>query len=454
MQIYRNRRKDIKHTMEGQNKSLFQLFVPLCLETIFYMLSGMVDTLMLSSVGDQAVGAVGTANTYIGVFIIMYSVVSMGMLAVMTQNIGAGRPGIACQAKTLGLWFNGILGVVMSVFLFFCSDGILYVVGIAPALKEPAVQYLRIVGGGSILNAMIPILAGYLRAFGYTKQPLIATVTGNILNFILNAVFLFRFHLGVQGVASATVISKVVNLILIVIFVRRLIPAKKYSERVNSGEILLKIIRIGLPSALENIIYNIAMTLVIRFLNQMDTEGINVAARSYTAQITNLSFCVGSALAQANAIMTGWYMGAGKYEICDKQTKKSAAIGAVLAMGTEFLFAVSAPVLISFFTQDKSMVELVQKLMFIDIALEAGRVTNLVYGNALKTSGDAVFPVILGAVFMFLCAAGGTYLLGIQLHLAVVGAYIGLTADECCRAVGMLLRWRSGAWKKKGLIED
>ena len=208
----------------------------------------------------------------------------MGMLAVMTQNIGAGRPGIACQAKTLGLWFNGILGVVMSVFLFFCSDGILYVVGIAPALKEPAVQYLRIVGGGSILNAMIPILAGYLRAFGYTKQPLIATVTGNILNFILNAVFLFHFHLGVQGVASATVISKVVNLILIVIFVRRLIPAKKYSERVNSGEILRQIIRIGLPSALENIIYNVAMTLVIRFLNQMDTEGINVAARSYTAQ--------------------------------------------------------------------------------------------------------------------------------------------------------------------------
>ena len=135
MQIFRNRRKDIKHTMEGQNKSLFQLFVPLCLETIFYMLSGMVDTLMLSSVGDQAVGAVGTANTYIGVFIIMYSVVSMGMLAVMTQNIGAGRPGIACQAKTLGLWFNGILGVVMSVFLFFCSDGILYVVGIARRRK-------------------------------------------------------------------------------------------------------------------------------------------------------------------------------------------------------------------------------------------------------------------------------------------------------------------------------
>ena len=65
-------------------------------------------------------------------------------------------------------------------------------------------------------------------------------MTGNILNFILNAVFLFRFHLGVQGVASATVISKVVNLILIVIFVRRLIPAKKYSERVKVTKAILE----------------------------------------------------------------------------------------------------------------------------------------------------------------------------------------------------------------------
>ena len=83
------------------------------------MLSGMVDTLMLSSVEIRQSEQSEQQSTYIGVFIIMYSVVSMGMLAVMTQNIGAGRPGIACQAKTLGLWFNGILGVMMSVFLVF-----------------------------------------------------------------------------------------------------------------------------------------------------------------------------------------------------------------------------------------------------------------------------------------------------------------------------------------------
>lgn len=103
--------------MQVQRKTLTQLSIPICFETLFYMLSGMVDTLMLSSVSDQAVGAVGTANTYISVFIIMFGVISSGMVAVMTQNIGAGKPGIAYQARQLGLIFNAVIGMLMSVFL-------------------------------------------------------------------------------------------------------------------------------------------------------------------------------------------------------------------------------------------------------------------------------------------------------------------------------------------------
>ena len=92
--------------MQVQRKTLTQLSIPICFETLFYMLSGMVDTLMLSSVSDQAVGAVGTANTYISVFIIMFGVISSGIVAVMTQNIGAGKPGIAYQQGSLGLYLT------------------------------------------------------------------------------------------------------------------------------------------------------------------------------------------------------------------------------------------------------------------------------------------------------------------------------------------------------------
>jgi hypothetical protein len=89
----------------------------------------------------------------------------------------------------------------------------------------------------------------------------------------------------------------------------------------------------------------------------------------------------------------------------------------------------------------------------IFVTTKLGRVTNLVYGQALKTSGDAVFPVVIGAVFMYLAAVGGTYFFGLHLGLLAVGAYIGLASDECIRAVGMVLRWKSGKWKNKGLVD-
>ena len=183
--------------MQVQRKTLTQLSIPICFETLFYMLAGMVDTLMLSSVSDQAVGAVGTANTYISVFIIMFGIISSGMVAVMTQNIGAGKPGIAYQARQLGLIFNAVIGVLMSVFLAVFSGNILKMVSIAPALFDSANTYLRIVGGACFLNALIPIYSSYLRVFGYTKQSLWASIIGNVINFILNAVFLFVMHWGV-----------------------------------------------------------------------------------------------------------------------------------------------------------------------------------------------------------------------------------------------------------------
>ena len=275
--------------MKTERKTLMQLFIPISLETLCYMLAGMIDTLMLSSVGDQAVGAIGTANTYIGMFIIMFSIISSGMIAVMTQYIGADKIGVAYQARQIGLAFNAVIGIGMSILLFYGSGAILQLVGVADSLMEYAQTYLKIVGGFCILNALIPIFSSYLRAFGYTKQPLAATICGNIINLVLNAVFLFVFQFGVAGVAWATVISRLFNLIIVMVAAHKNVKAKEDNERIKNTEVLKNIVKVGLPSAFETALYNVAMTLVIRFLNMMDAEGINVTARAYAAQITNFS---------------------------------------------------------------------------------------------------------------------------------------------------------------------
>ena len=228
-------------------KSFTKLCIPIALETLCYMLAGMVDTVMLSTVGDNAVGAVGTANTYINVFIIMFHVVSSGMIAVMTQYIGAKRIGVAYQARQLGAIFNVVLGALLSVFLFAFSGTILETVGVAPLLMDYAKTYLKIVGGCCFLNALIPIFSSYLRAFGHTKQPLIATLAANAANLILNAVFLFGFHSGVAGVAAATVLSRVLNLVIVIAASKLLVKANEDNDRIKTVKFLFRLSKLACP---------------------------------------------------------------------------------------------------------------------------------------------------------------------------------------------------------------
>ena len=435
-----------------ERKKLHQLFFPIFFEILFMMLAGIVDTLMIATEGDQVVGAVGTANTYIGLFLIMFSVISSGMVAVMTQYIGSNRPGVARQAFKIGLVFNAIIGILVTCVLVFGAKPILEAVGIAKDLEEPAKIYLQTVGLFCICNAMTPIVSSYLRSFGHTSSTLVATIVANVLNIVLNAFFLFVMDLGVLGVALATGISRLVNLLWIVISAKVLIKPIKDENPPKNKEIFGKIIRVGLPAAAETMLYNLAITLVISMLNRMDDTGVQATARAYALQISNFSYCVSAALANANAILVGWNLGAGEYDNCIRNTRKAAMIGICAGIGSAGLFAIFSKQIVGLFTNNPDMIKLVGALLVVDIFLEIGRSTNLIYGFALKTSGDAVFPMIIAVVFMFLCAVGGTWLFGMKLGYLVVGAYIGMALDECVRAIFMCGRWKSGRWKDLKLV--
>lgn len=439
--------------MGNEPKKLNQLFFPIFIEILFMMLTGAVDTLMLSSEGDQAVGAVGTANTYISIFIIMFSVISAGMVAVMTQYIGAKRPGVARQALGIGVGFNVTVGIGITLILCLFPEQILRTVGIAPQLLEPAKTYLQTVGMFCLCNALTPIFSSYLRSFGHTAPTLAATTAANLVNLGLNALFLYGFRWGVWGVALATGISRLVNLLWLVAACARRVRAEKEKDPPPNLVILRQILRVGLPAALETALYNLAITLVIRFLNQMDETGTQATARSYAIQITNFSYCAGAALAQANAILAGWRIGSGDYDACDRGTKKAAMIAMAAGVGIASIFALFSRQIVGLFSNDPEMVRLVGILLTIDIALEIGRTLNLVFGTALKTSGDALYPMIIAVAFAFVCAAGGTWFFGIRLGWLAVGAYTAMALDECVRAVLMFARWQSGRWRKLRLVK-
>lgn len=435
-----------------KKKNLKTLFWPIFFEILFLMLAGMVDTLMLSGLNYKAVGAVGTSNTYLSIFVIMFSIISTGMVSVMTQYIGAGKEHVAKQAKNIGLLLNGLVGITLSLLLGFGARTILSVVGVASSLLDYATTYMVIVGGASIITAFIPIYNNYLRSFGYTKITMIATISANLLNLVLNALFLYGLNLGVAGIATATVISKVVNLLILAIYAEKNITFDNHTLRTSNKLILMQIIKIGIPAAAESALYNVASTLIIKFLNEMDPDGINVTAQTYIFTITNFSYCAALALAQANSILLGWSIGERNYKKGYKNTFKALKYGILTSLCISILFVIFSKPILGLFTDNTTIINLATKLLIIDIFLEFGRVANLVFATALKTAGDALYIVVIASIVMLLVGSGGTYILGIKLELFAIGAYISMALDELIRGIISLFRFISRKWESKTLV--
>ena len=442
---------------EFANKKLLPLFIPIFLETFFLMLAGMVDTLMLAHLGDAKVGAVGTANSYLNAFFIFFGVISSGLIAVMTQYIGNGKKGVAVQSRRVAILINGAIGLALALTLGLAGGPILDALGASEALRADAAIYLRIVGAGCILDALIPVFSCYLRAFDKSKYSLISAFGGNIVNIVFNALAIYAFPAspigGVVGVALGTVIGKVVNIVLCLIFGRIFVKGGQYKEKEDLKTLIKSLLRIGLPAALETAIYSIAMGVIMIFVGRMDADGFNSTSKTYAQQISNFAFCASFSFAQANVIISGWNIGRGELKACYPLTKKSGLIAVGSGIVVETIIAITSPWLLLMFTTDQAIISVVQKLLFVDIALEIGRAANLVYGMTLKATGDSIYPVILALIFNAVAAVGGSYLFGTVFHMGVFGVFIGMAIDEVMRAGFMIIRYRSGKWEKKILLK-
>lgn len=439
---------------EKKHKKLFLLFIPIFAESFLLILFGMVDSLMVSRISDNAVGAVGTASTYFTILYLLFAVISNGLLAVMTQYIGANKKGVAFQARQLAIVLNSAIGITFSLILGIGAKWVVDTLGVSEALRKDATVYIRIVGAGVFIDALTPVFSNYLRAFDKTKFTLISACAGNVVNLCLNTLFLFGFKWGITGVAVATIIGKSVTIALCLIFGHFLIHGLRFEERISRKLLIKQILKIGLPSAIESAGYTIAMAAVMTFLNRMDPSGFHANARSYAAQITSFAYCTAFALSQANVIICGWNIGNGKLKECYPSTLKAALIGIGAGILVELTLALASFGYLGLITKDEKLIKAIRIVLFIDIALEIGRAANLVYGNTLKSTGDSIFPMYVAVPLTLVCAIGGAYLFAVVLKMGVIGAYIALALDECTRGIVMFIRWKTGKWEEKVIVKN
>lgn len=446
------------HYPDGLRGKLLKLTGPIFLETFLILLLGVVDTLMLSHYSDNAVAAVGVVNQLLNMVFLLFNVTAVGTSVMCALYFGAKDSKSFTQVVGVSLLFNAIIGLLISLILTFGGRQMLVWMDIRPDLMPMAVSYMKIVGGFGFLQAIIFTISAVLRAANKPNYSMQVAVLINLFNIIGNYSLIYGHfgfpEMGVEGAAISTTLSRVLGmtLLFIVLFKRlvRRFPLAYF--RPFPFDKLKSVLKVGMPSAAEQISYDASQVCVVYFINMLGNEVL--AARVYIMNIVIIGYIFSLSMASATSICTGNLVGSGKkqaaYVLSWYAWKRSLMITFIASVGVYLC----GRFLLGCFTENESIIQIAMTALLIDIFLEHGRATVLMFLFCLRSVGDVIVPVLIEIVCMWVFAVTCGYLFGIAMGLGLAGIWIGLALDESSRGVVLALRWRTQKWKKRNLIKS
>ncbi len=434
---------------------LVQLAWPLLVENILRTSLMSVDTLMLSRYSSEAVAAMSLASQFAFFIQLLYMMVSIGSSVLITQNLGAGRK------REAGLYGVGSLTLILAASLAISA---LVSVGgglvvdfyrLDPQVARYVRQFLTVYGGLSFFMAVNIGQASILRSWGHARDPMLVNILCLLLTVGGNALCLFGPSgfpvLGVPGVAASTVASQAVACGLSAWMIRRRgglelpLRAAMHVPR----HIYRSILAIGLPIAGESISYNLSQIAVLAMLSGMGT--VALATYGILMAVLRYVFMPGVSIGSAGQIKVGYLVGAGRHGEATHRVYRYVATGFSISLAIVVVLQIFHHPVLGLFSQDPRVLGLAASVLVVAVAFEPGRSLNTIIIPALKGAGDVRFPVYVGIASNWGISVLGAWFLGVWLGFGLVGVWVAMATDEWFRGIVMLLRWRSGAWRRTAL---
>ena len=444
---------------------VLRLSWPAILEQIMVTLVQYVDTAMVGSLGSGATAAVGLTATTTWLFGGLFGAAAVGFSVQVAQHLGAGRADRAKSVTGQSLKFVGLFGVLMAlvgVGLSFPLPGLL---GAAPEIQGDASLYFRILACAWPCGFGIQTLSAILRCAGDTKTPAGLNVLMNLLNVVLNALFIYAsgtlVFFGVPlpglgwGVAGAAVASSFSQAVIFGLYLRKIFH-KESPTRVRFGErypfereTLLTAWRLGLPVALERILTNGAQVLITGIISRVGT--VAVAANHLAVTAEALSYLPAFGISTAATTLVGQAIGAGRKELATRFARLVTWLGVlIMTLGGAVLY-LFAPQLITIFSQDPEVIKLGARVLRIVAFAEPLFGASIVAAGALRGAGDSKWPFLISLATMW----GVRITLSIALvgSLGLEGVWLAMAAELCARGLIFLVRLYRGRWVEIRLFE-
>lgn len=300
-------------------KGIVSFAIPLFLGNLFQQLYNTVDSLIVGNfLGSDALAAVSSSGSLIFLMVGFFNGISMGAGVVISKYFGAKDYDNLKKAVHTDIAFGLVAGIILTIIGMFLAPQILVLMGTPESVLPNSIIYFRTYFAGSLAFVMYNIVMGILQAVGDSKHPLYYLIFSSIVNVVLDLLFVGVFHWGVGSAALATAISQAASAILC--FIRLLRIQEVY--RVNIREIrfhpqiLKQIVRIGLPSGLQNSLISIGNIVVQTNINKFGVTA--VAACGVYSKIEGFAFLPITCFAMALTTFIGQNLGARQYDRAKK----------------------------------------------------------------------------------------------------------------------------------------
>ena len=447
-----------KNNLLFSNKALVALLIPIVVEQLLNSFMGMIDTMMVSNVGSEALSGVSLVDSVNNLIVQLFSAMATGAAIVCSHYVGMRDKEGANNAAKQVVISVGVIALVITVFGITFRRQILGIIfgQIEPGVMENAEIYFFFTALSYPFLALFSAGSAIFRSCGNSRYPMTVSVISNVINIIGNYILIFTFDMGVTGAAIATLISRIFCMVAVYVALakpRQDIVVNDYMNIRPDWSLIKTILAIGIPSGIENSMFQFGKLAIQSTVSTMGTAVI--AAQAMTNILESLNGIFGLGVGMCLMTVVGQCMGAGRKEEARYYIIKLCIIAEVgITISCLLVYAMLRPVTVIAGMESTSAALCIEMMTAITIVKPLIWTGSFVPAYGLRAAGDVRFSMTTSIITMWGCRVALCIFLVRTYNMGPMAVWYGMFADWALRSVIFFSRFLSGKWMKKEVIKN
>ncbi len=440
-------------TRQQMTRKALSVAWPAMAESFFVTLAGMIDTMMVSSLGSYAVAAVGLTGQPKFIGLTLFFGINIAVSALVARRKGEQRKENANEICLSAFMLTAILCVVISILFVVFAPQFMIMAGSNADTHDAAVEYFRIIMGCLFFSVVTMVINAAQRGSGNTKLSMTTNITSSIVNIIFNYL-LIGGHLGfpawgIRGAAIATVLGTVVSAIMAVFSLFRtssyISVALMVKKRLRmTRDSVLSIWRLAYNSSLENLAMRVGFLATALIAARLGTD--EFAAHNVGMNILGLGFSFADGMQVAAIALAGESLGAGLKEQAKQYGSICQRIGFIISIMLSVLLLIGGRWFYSLYFSDPHILDMGILITRFTMVIVLLQISQIIYTGCMRAAGDVRYTLIAALISVTLIRTITTIVMVYVFHLGLSGVWIGVLSDQASRFLFMRTRFHKGKW--------